>query len=91
MTRKQCARSRKRSLRFIKSGKWFKEFVQAEKENDQNMMELLYFQWGLDDSLKQWAQYRLAVVRGERQEIQPMQRLKELSRTVRQERELADE
>ncbi|GIN66999.1 hypothetical protein J41TS2_24200 [Bacillus sonorensis] len=45
-TRKQCIKSRRRSLRFVISGKWFKEFVQAERENDLNVMTLLRSTWG---------------------------------------------
>lgn len=51
-TRKQCEKSRKRSLRFIESGKWFKEFAHAEHNKDLNVMALLRFNWGLDDSAK---------------------------------------
>lgn len=46
-TRKQCIKSRRYSLRFVKSDKWFKEFVQAERENDLNVMTLLRFTWGI--------------------------------------------
>ncbi|MCY9290948.1 hypothetical protein MOF05_21605 [Bacillus haynesii] len=76
--RKQCEKSRKRSLRFIKSGKWFKEFAHAEQNSDLKVMTLLRFNWGLDESAKQWANYRLSVAKGGCQEIEAARRLKEL-------------
>lgn len=85
-TRKQCEKSRKRSLRFIESGKWFKEFAHAEHNKDLNVMALLRFNWGLDDSAKQWAKYRLSVVKGECQETLATQRLKELVNKRRESR-----
>lgn len=41
-------------------------------------MTLLRFCWGLDDSTKQWAKYRLSVAKGECQEIKATRRLKGL-------------
>jgi len=49
-------------------------------------MTLLRFSWGLDDSTKQWAKYRLSVAKGECQEIEATRRLKELVKKHRESR-----
>ena len=66
ITRKQTTRARKHALKYIKSGEWEKEFIQAEKDEDIDIMILLSLKWGLSEDLREWAKYRISIVKGEK-------------------------